>query len=101
AEMSNSLDHLIFLPILLPLAAGALMQFLDDRQRYAKAIINVAVCLTLVVLAGRLVFDASLQGVDGELIATYPLGNWPVPFGILLVADRLSAMMVLLTAILA
>ncbi len=99
--MTTALDHLIFLPILLPLAAGALMQFLDDRQRSAKAIINVAVCLLMVVLAGRLVFEASMQGIDGELVATYPLGNWPVPFGIVLVADRLSAMMVLLTAILA
>jgi multicomponent K+:H+ antiporter subunit D len=99
--MTTALDHLIFLPILLPLAAGALMQFLDDRQRSAKAIINVAVCLLMVVLAGRLVFEASMQGTDGELVATYPLGNWPVPFGIVLVADRLSAMMVLLTAILA
>lgn len=99
--MTTALDHLIFLPILLPLAAGALMQFLDDRQRVAKAIINVAICLLMVVLAGRLVLEASMQGIDGELVATYPLGNWPVPFGIVLVADRLSAMMVLLTSILA
>src|SRR5690606_5778795 len=53
------------------------------------------------VLAGRLVPEASTQGIDGQLVATYPLGNWPVPFGIVLVADRLSALMVLLTSILA
>ena len=31
----------------------------------------------------------------------YALGNWPAPFGIILVLDRLSALMLLLTAILA
>jgi multicomponent K+:H+ antiporter subunit D len=31
----------------------------------------------------------------------YRLGDWPAPFGIVLVLDRLSALMVLLTAILA
>jgi formate hydrogenlyase subunit 3/multisubunit Na+/H+ antiporter MnhD subunit len=29
-----------------------------------------------------------------------PAGNWPAPFGIVLVADRLSAMMLLLTSVL-
>ena len=33
--------------------------------------------------------------------ATYRLGDWPVPFGIVLVADRLSALMLLLTSSLA
>jgi multicomponent K+:H+ antiporter subunit D len=31
----------------------------------------------------------------------YALGNWPAPFGIVLVLDRLSALMLLLTAVLA
>ena len=37
----------------------------------------------------------------GGDIQVYELGNWPAPFGIVLVLDRLSAMMVLLTALLA
>lgn len=96
--MTSLLDHLIMLPILLPLAAGALMLMLDDRQRAAKAFINVFTTLLLVVLGTLMVMRAAAP--SDILAVTYPIGNWPVPFGIVLVADRLSAMMVLLTAVL-
>ena len=41
-----------------------------------------------------------LQAADG-VPRPYALGNWPAPFGIILVLDRLSALMLLLTAVLA
>jgi len=98
--MGGLLDHLVILPIVLPMAAGAIMLFLDDRLRTAKAIINFGATALLVVFAVLLVIRAA--GVDATTgaTATYPLGNWPVPFGIVLVADRLAAMMVLLTSVL-
>lgn len=34
-------------------------------------------------------------------VVSYPLGNWPPPFGIVLVADRLALLFVLLTAVVA
>ncbi|WEK06694.1 MAG: monovalent cation/H+ antiporter subunit D [Candidatus Devosia phytovorans] len=92
------LDHLSVLPILLPLATGAAMLLMDDRQRAAKAYINVVATLMLVVIGVQMVLTASAD--NGIEAITYPLGNWPVPFGIVLVADRLSALMVLLTSIL-
>lgn len=96
--MNTLLDHLTILPILLPLAAGAFMLMLDDRQRATKAFINVFATALLVVFAAAMVIQAA--NPTDILAITYPLGNWPVPFGIVLVADRLSAMMVLLTAVL-
>ena len=44
---------------------------------------------------------AASNPADGPDIAVYLLGNWPVAFGIVLVADRLSAMMLVLTGVLA
>ena len=96
--MNTLLEHLTVLPILLPLGAGAIMLMLDDRQRATKAFINVFATALLVVFAVALVIQAA--NPTDILAVTYPLGNWPVPFGIVLVADRLSAMMVLLTSVL-
>jgi formate hydrogenlyase subunit 3/multisubunit Na+/H+ antiporter MnhD subunit len=36
----------------------------------------------------------------GSGVRTYQLGNWPAPFGIVLVLDRLSALMLVLTSVL-
>ena len=39
--------------------------------------------------------------VGGGAILVYALGDWPAPYGIVLVADRLAAWMLLITALLA
>jgi multicomponent K+:H+ antiporter subunit D len=41
----------------------------------------------------------TLLADDGQL-RVYALGDWPAPFGIVLVVDRLAAAMTLLTAVL-
>jgi len=94
-------DHLVILPILLPMATGALLLLLNDRARRLKMLINTLSMLALLSLAVLLVQRAAGDGGGAAVpTATYALGNWPVPFGIVLVADRLAAVMVLLTSIL-
>jgi multicomponent K+:H+ antiporter subunit D len=44
---------------------------------------------------------ALLGAADSRPVRVYPLGDWPAPFGIVLVADRLSTLMVLLAGVLA
>ena len=91
-------QHLIIVPILLPLMAGALMAPLTEgRHRlkfalaYGAVLGLLATALALVVLA-----DGSWPGGVGVYLAA----NWAAPFGITLLADRLSAMMLVLTALL-
>ena len=98
--MTGLLDHLIILPILLPLATGALLLMFDDRRRAAKAFISLTSTLLLLMVAILLVMRANAEPGASTIAGSYVLGDWPVPFGIVLVADRLSAMMVLLTAML-
>jgi multicomponent K+:H+ antiporter subunit D len=90
-------SHLLIAPIVLPLVSGALMLFFNDNLRWVRSVIggfavaaNLGLSLALVLAA-----DGSAEP------DVYLLGNWPAPFGIVLVLDRLSALMILLTATLA
>ncbi|RUO57347.1 monovalent cation/H+ antiporter subunit D [Pseudidiomarina insulisalsae] len=89
-------DHLVILPILVPMLA-ALLQLLPwgERPQYYRRIIGL-VSSSLTLLVAILL----LLAVHDE-IQVYALGSWQAPFGIVLVADKLSALMVLLTAVLA
>jgi len=87
--------HLPVVPIVLPLAAGALMLLLDERRERLKAAISL-VALALLLAAAL----ALLPLADRPLAPVYALGSWPAPFGIVLVADRLAAAMVLLSGLL-
>ncbi len=99
--MNSILDHLVILPIVLPLATAVTVTLLDDRYRTAKMVTGLVSTAILVCVALLLVVPTIHIGPsDSELIKTYALGDWPMPFGIVLVADRLSALMVLVTSIL-
>tara|TARA_R110002012_G_scaffold61766_2_gene162057 strand:+ start:2715 stop:4226 length:1512 start_codon:yes stop_codon:yes gene_type:complete len=90
------MQHLIVLPVVLPLVAGILLLY--QRQglvRYKRTVSVVATFLLLLVAVALLA-----QANSGE-VTFYALGNWQAPFGIVLVLDRLSALMLLITALLA
>jgi len=86
--------HAPILPILIPFAA-ALLQMASERLAFQRAVGLLASGL-LVVLTAWLTLLA-----DDGLLRVYALGDWPAPFGIVLVVDRLAAGMTLLTAVLA
>lgn len=93
------MPHLVVVPVLLPLGTAALMLLLGDTRRPLKALVNVLSCLLGLAVSVALVYW--VQHVDGpQAVGVYMPGNWPVPYGIVLVADRLSAMMLLLTSVL-
>ncbi len=98
--MTRALDHLVIAPILLPLVAAALMLLLDERRRTLRTALSLASTFGLLAIAIALMTMADASPPGAGISRTYPLGNWPAPFGIVLVLDRLSAMMVALTAVL-
>src|SRR3546814_3964852 len=89
--------NLIIGPCVRPLLAGSAMLLFEERSRSLKAGINLAASLALV--ATTIPF-LHMAGSDGPQ-SVYLLGNWPAPFGIVLVLDNLSALMLALTSILA
>lgn len=96
--MSAGLHHLIIVPVLLPLLVGASMLLLEERRRRLKAGLNLLATLALVVISILLL---QLAQSSGGKVSVYLLGNWAAPFGIVLVLDQLSALMLLLSSVLA
>jgi len=100
--MMPSPSHLLIAPILIPLVAGALLLLFDERERRLKDTITIVACLALLAVSFLLIGHAHMGGPSEEGgIYVYLLGNWPSPIAINLVLDRLSALMLGITAILA
>jgi len=93
--MNGWSHHLIIAPILIPLVAAAILVVIDERQRVTKAMVSLVSMLLLLTVAFILFrIESGPNGYEG----VYLLGNWSAPFGIVLVLDGLSALMLLLTA---
>ncbi len=93
------MPHLIIAPILLPMGTAVLMLLLGDTRRPLKAVVNVLSCIVGLLISIALVYWAQKMG-GPQAVGIYLPSNWPVPYGIVLVVDRLSAMMLLLSSIL-
>ncbi|MEX0319368.1 MAG: monovalent cation/H+ antiporter subunit D [Ruegeria sp.] len=90
------MNHWIIAPIVLPAILAPFIIMVLRHHLDLQRVFSVAGSVGLLAIAATLLAQAS----TGE-IQTYELGNWPAPFGIVLVLDRLSALMVGLTAMLA
>jgi multicomponent K+:H+ antiporter subunit D len=91
------LSQAVIVPLLLPLAAAIVL--LLTRRRISLAVrrrLNLGATLLELVAVVWL-----LSLVTGDGILVYQVGNWPAPYGITLVADRLAVWMLLITALLA
>jgi multicomponent K+:H+ antiporter subunit D len=90
------MNHWIIAPVVLPSMVGALMIITMRGDLLLQRVANVAAILALNAIALALLWSATTHGPEA-----YFLGDWPAPFGIALVLDRLSAMMVALLSVLA
>jgi multicomponent K+:H+ antiporter subunit D len=97
------MNDLIVVPVVLPLVVAAVMVLLGDRRRTIKAALGLASTLGLLAVAIALLrmADTPAPGGNGAWMGVYLLGGWPARFGIVLVVDRLAALMLLLTSFLA
>ncbi len=95
----GGMTHIAILPILVPMVAAIASLLLGDLRGRKLIGFNIAFSIALVLVSLMLFVTVAVSGEAAT--AVYPIGNWPVPFGIVLVADRLSALMVLTTSILA
>lgn len=95
--MSHLMQHMAILPILIPLVAGAILLLLERKNDTTTLRIGAWVGMAVLLAASLLL----VQAARGGEITVYLLGDWPARLGIVLLVDRLSAMLVLTTTLLA
>jgi multicomponent Na+:H+ antiporter subunit D len=88
----NDASLVLTLPVLIPLAAAILALTFRNHRRLQRTV-SVAGWSGLLGVAIWLLIAVQTHGV----ISTQ-LGGWPAPYGITFVADRLTALMVLVSA---
>lgn len=88
--------HWIILPVILPAMLAPLIGFV---MRHDITLARAASVLGTVMLFA-IAIGLAMLAADGQT-HIYRLGDWAAPFGIVLVLDRLSALMVLMTSALA
>lgn len=89
------MSHWVVLPILMPGMLAAMIVLAARYHLLLQRVLSTGGTLALLGTAAGLAYGAS----DGT-VTVYLLGDWAPPFGIVLVADRLSTYMVLITALL-
>jgi multicomponent K+:H+ antiporter subunit D len=94
---ASLMPHLMLAPILLPMLTAALMLMLREEHQRLKIGMNLGSTLLGLIISIALLFWAHGQGLD-RTMDVYLAGNWPAPYGIVLVLDRLSAMMLVLAS---
>jgi multicomponent K+:H+ antiporter subunit D len=90
------MSHWIIAPVVLPALLAPLIAFVMRYDMPLARTASLAGTVSLLAIAIGLTVTAA-----GGETHIYRLGDWPAPFGIVLVLDRLSALMLLLTSLLA
>lgn len=96
------LHHLPIAPVIAPLLAGALLLLIPENV-VARVVVTISSVLVQLAAACVLLFltTDAMPHVWSQGVGVYSIGSWSAPFGIVLVVDRLTALMVLLTAVVA
>ena len=90
------MTHWLIMPIVLPALVAPFMILAARYHLGIQRVFSVAAVLAMIAIA----LGLAVQTSDGTVLL-YQLSDWAAPFGIVLVGDRLSTMMVLLLAVLA
>lgn len=89
------MTNLIILPILIPLITGAILIFLNKRITAQRVVATIS-SISTIIAAWFIIQKVRTDGVQSLNIS-----SWEAPFGITLVSDMFSALLVLTTSIVA
>ena len=87
------MSNLLLFPIVIPLIFATILMIFPKRLKLQRALAAIAAGTTLIAA----LFLLAKVNADGVQAVT--LGSWPAPFGISMVSDPLSALLVATTSI--
>ncbi|RVU43195.1 monovalent cation/H+ antiporter subunit D [Lujinxingia sediminis] len=90
------MNNWIVIPILLPMLTALVCALIPASKIAIQRTLSLTASLALMATG----FFMVSQTMSGEIFS-YAMGSWSAPFGIVVVVDRLSAMMVALTSVVA
>lgn len=89
------MNNFLLLPIIIPFFFGMILMFGQKNLKYQRSFSLLGILLALASAISLLV------KVKTDGIQTLTFGNWPVPFGITMVSDMVSAILVTTTLLIA
>ena len=89
------MSNFLLLPIIIPFFFGILLMFFHKKVVLQRTLTVIGLTIAT-VLAFILMVDVHENGIQ-----SVTFGNWPVPFGITMVADQMSTLLVFTTLLIA
>jgi multicomponent K+:H+ antiporter subunit D len=90
------IEHLAALPILLPMLAAVILLLPPcSKNVFVRRVMSVVMALFTLAASILLLLHVFNSGIN-----VYAIGNWSAPFGIVLVSDMLSTLLITLTSFL-
>ena len=87
------MSSLLVLPIILPFATAVIILLVKSNVK-GSSNIALSSAVLQIIACGTIFYQVHRNGIFAS-----QMGNWPAPFGITLVADHLSAVMVVISAV--
>ncbi|MFZ7944510.1 MULTISPECIES: Na+/H+ antiporter subunit D [Bacillaceae] len=87
------MNNLVILPIIIPIIVGMMMVIFRKKiilQRFLSVFATIAISISTISL---------MIQIEKSGIQTLQLGGWEAPFGVSMVADMFSALLILVTSI--
>jgi multicomponent Na+:H+ antiporter subunit D len=89
------MNNLVILPIIIPVITGMIMVIFRKNLKFHR-FLGVISTIAILIVALLLIFQNKTEGIQ-----TLQLGGWEAPFGISMVADMFSSLLILVTSIVA
>jgi multicomponent Na+:H+ antiporter subunit D len=89
------MNNLVILPIIIPVISGMIMVIFRKRIKLQR-FLGVFSTIAILIVAVFLIIQNKTEGIQ-----TLQLGGWEAPFGISMVADMFSSLLILVTSIVA